>query len=88
MTDIREETETLPFDELRHSGILWLINTSIFHPRGMALALHYDDDGNCTGWVLYKNKEASVFLDADANESFDNFNNFLAKHFPVEENEQ
>lgn len=41
-----------PFSELRDTGLLWLINTSVLHPRGYALALHMDDDGNATGWSL------------------------------------
>lgn len=35
-----------PFDELRATGLLWLINASVFHPRGYALAIHAD------GWSL------------------------------------
>lgn len=41
-----------PFDELRSSGLLWLINTSVFHPRGYALALHQGEDGKITGWSI------------------------------------
>lgn len=41
-----------PFSEFRTEGLLWLINTSVFHPRGYALAFHYDDEGNVTGWSL------------------------------------
>lgn len=25
-------------------GLVWLVNTAILHPRGYALAIHYDDD--------------------------------------------
>lgn len=41
-----------PFSELRDTGLLWLINTSVFHPRGFALAMHFDDQGAATGWSL------------------------------------
>lgn len=41
-----------PFKELMDSGFLWLINASVFHPRGFAMALHVDDDGDVTGWSL------------------------------------
>ena len=45
-----------PFADLRATGLLWLINTTVFHPRGYALALHFDgkhpDLGACTGWSL------------------------------------
>jgi hypothetical protein len=40
------------WDDLRSTGLLWLINTTVFHPRGFALALHFDDGGDCTGWSL------------------------------------
>jgi hypothetical protein len=39
------------FSELRDSGLLWLINRVVFHPRGWALALAYRD-GEVVGWKL------------------------------------
>lgn len=45
-------TEPRPFAELRETGLLWLINRTVFHPHGFALALHVDSDGNATGWEL------------------------------------
>ncbi len=47
-----------PFADMRDTGLLWLINRVVLHPRGFALALHFDDDGaggsfkNCTGWSI------------------------------------
>ena len=41
-----------PFADLRPTGLLWLINTTVFHPRGYALAVHFDDEGNAVGWSL------------------------------------
>ncbi|MGA5202746.1 hypothetical protein [Streptomyces variegatus] len=41
-----------PFAELRPTGLLWLINRVVFHPRGLALALHADDTGHVYGWSL------------------------------------
>lgn len=46
-----------PFEDLRTEGYLWLINATVFHPRGYALRLHYERDdpedlGACTGWSL------------------------------------
>lgn len=41
-----------PFAELLSTGLLWLINTTVFHPRGFALALHLDDQGAAIGWSL------------------------------------
>ena len=40
-----------PFAELRDTGLLWLINRQVFHPRGYALALHWAD-GDVVGWSL------------------------------------
>lgn len=40
-----------PWEELRESGLLWLINRVAFHPRGYALALHIQD-GKAVGWEL------------------------------------
>jgi hypothetical protein len=41
-----------PFGELRDSGLLWLINRAVLHPRGYALGLVYNDAGNPVGWQL------------------------------------
>lgn len=42
-----------PFSELSDSGLLWLINRVVFHPRGFALTMHRDGiDGACVGWSL------------------------------------
>lgn len=35
-----------PFSELMDSGLLWLINRVVFHPRGFALGI------NDEGWTL------------------------------------
>lgn len=40
-----------PFLELSESGLLWLINRVVFHPRGVALGL-YEADGGARGWRL------------------------------------
>lgn len=40
-----------PLIELSTSGLLWLINATVFHPRGWALALH-KRGGEITGWHL------------------------------------
>lgn len=40
-----------PFADLADSGLLWLINAAVFHPRGFALALHRED-GEVVGWSL------------------------------------
>jgi len=41
------------FRELSETGLLWLINAVVFHPRGFALALSMDTlTGEVTGWDL------------------------------------
>lgn len=56
--------EPRPFADLRDSGLLWLLNRAALHPRGYAIALHYDDDGNATGWSLVGDgSEPITFLD-------------------------
>lgn len=58
MSDV---TPGIPFNQLSTTGLLWLINRAVFHPRGFALALHYpeattreeiDAGAECTGWSL------------------------------------
>jgi hypothetical protein len=45
LADIYEDTchDVRMFAELSPSGLLWLINVSVFHPRGYALAIHMED---------------------------------------------
>lgn len=43
--------ESRDWNELRQSGLLWLINRTVFHPRGWALGLVYRD-GEVVGWDL------------------------------------
>jgi len=60
-----------PISELRDSGLLWLVNASVFHPRGLAMALHVDSQGEVTGWsLLGDGNEPWRFDDADADERF------------------
>lgn len=40
-----------PWEELKSSGLLWLINRVVFHPRGFALAL-VRREGEIVGWAL------------------------------------
>lgn len=49
---ITEAAESRDFGELATTGLLWLINVSILHPRGYAMALGYDDTGKCSGWRI------------------------------------
>jgi hypothetical protein len=48
-----EDSPGREFRELSESGLLWLINATVFHPRGFALALSMDTlTGVVTGWDL------------------------------------
>jgi hypothetical protein len=49
-----------PLLELSDSGLLWLINRTVFHPRGVALALH-EEDGEVLGWSLITATEGEPF---------------------------
>jgi hypothetical protein len=44
--------EFFPFADLRTTGLLWLINTTVFHPRGYALAIKINEQGEAEGWRL------------------------------------
>lgn len=59
-----EEIRT--FEEWRDTGLLWLINRTVFHPRGFALALVYAD-GVAVGWsLLGDGSEAWMYGDEQA----------------------
>lgn len=44
-------SDARPLEELSPSGLLWLINRTVFHPRGFALAL-VQRNGKVIGWNL------------------------------------
>ncbi|MET7477977.1 hypothetical protein ABZT17_26920 [Streptomyces sp. NPDC005648] len=50
--DDDSEASVHPWLKLKESGLLWLINRTVFHPRGLALGMAYRDDGDVLGWVL------------------------------------
>jgi hypothetical protein len=52
-----------PFAELIDSGLHWLVNASVFHPRGLALALHQADDGTVTGWSVQGRGDSPIRVD-------------------------
>lgn len=54
-----------PLSDLRSSGLLWLINRVVFHPRGAALALHETPEGEVIGWRLLAPGEAEPFTFPD-----------------------
>lgn len=63
---------TRPFEELRDSGLLWLLNRAALHPRGYALALHFDSAGRAVGWSL-EGDGSEPWTFADGPEQLDAF---------------
>jgi len=59
-TDATWSSDYRPLLELSDSGLLWLINRVVFHPRGVALALH-EKDGEVLGWSLVTATEGEPF---------------------------
>lgn len=58
-----------PFADLMDAGLLWLINATVFHPRGVALSLHVDrETGVATGWSLVSAASGEVMRYAVAAE--------------------
>lgn len=55
------------FDRLRDTGVLWLINRCVFHPRGFALALDYaEGEEQPRGWSIQGNgAEVWAFTDGE-----------------------
>lgn len=53
--------ELQPLSELSDSGLLWLINRTVFHPHGLALALNQEEGGEITGWLLLAADEGEPF---------------------------
>lgn len=58
-----------PFEDLRSTGLLWLINRVVFHPRGFALALHRED-GEIVGWSLMGDGTEVWVFDGDEEQHF------------------
>lgn len=56
------DTDARPFQALRDTGLLWLINRVALHPRGLALALHLDEHGQAYGWSLISNDEGEPWM--------------------------
>lgn len=56
--------------EFQDHGLLWLLNAAVLHPRGYALALHFDDTAAVVGWsIMGDGSEPWTFGD-DCDEQF------------------
>lgn len=58
----------LPWWELSTSGLLWLINRTVFHPRGLALTVHADGD-TAYGWSLVRTPDGEPWQFDDATDA-------------------
>lgn len=72
MTDPANDKDprTRTFAELRKTGLLWLINTSLLHPRGFAMAVVLNDQGDVTGWKLLGDGTEPWIFNAECDEQF------------------
>lgn len=75
----REERPYRLLSEFREAGLLWLINRTVFHPRGYALAFKIDGhSGDIVGWnVQGDGSEVFGFSDEDDDESFADVKRFF-----------
>lgn len=73
-----DESPPRPLIELRDTGMLWLINRVVFHPRGLALALARNKETNeIVGWRMEGDgSQCWSFTEAD-DESFAQAQAFL-----------
>lgn len=73
-----------PFSDLRDTGLLWLINRVVFHPRGYALALQWNEDTNgdkaAGGWQLFGDGSEPWSFAGDEDEKFAQVEAFLREH--------
>lgn len=58
------------WEELRSSGLLWLINATVFHPRGFALGIAYRGGDEPIGWCLFGDGTESWRFDEQADPLF------------------
>lgn len=82
ISDVHQHIEPrrdLSFDQMRTEGLLWLINRQVFHPRGYALGVFYDQDGIGRGFALLGDGgEPWNFVDGEESELLAASNRALA----------
>jgi hypothetical protein len=70
------------FKQLSDTGLLWWINRVALHPRGLALALHYETvetDTEPLGWSIYVAPDGIwTFPEETEQINLEKFNNFLS----------
>lgn len=78
----------LTLAQFADTGMLWLVNRVVFHPRGFALAIHHDAAGRATGWSLLGDGSEPWTFDGDTIDEdslFERAEAFLESHREVEE---
>lgn len=73
------QDQARPFVELTDSGLLWLINRVVFHPRGFALALVIRD-GVAVGWNLLGDGSEVWRFEGNEDHSFDQVMETFRQH--------
>ena len=68
------------FSDLRSTGLLWLINATVFHPRGFALAIVMDENGAPAGWRLFGNGAEPWSFDSPCDDQFRATQMLFAQH--------
>lgn len=48
MPELSEEAKAR-LKKFHDDGLVWLVNTAVLHPRGLALAVHLDESGEAVG---------------------------------------
>jgi len=74
---------TRPFEELREHGLLWLINRTVFHPRGYALGLSYPEDASREDIEAHRVQPVGFTILGDGTEPW-NYDNEMHEDAPFE----
>lgn len=74
-----EQRDAFSFDQLRETGVLFMVNRVLLHPRGYALALEYGEgEKEPRGWNIVGNgKEIWSFYHNEEQVHFDAFEHLL-----------
>jgi len=67
---VLDEAARARLKKFHNDGLVFLVNTALLHPRGLALAIHLDDDGEPLGlsifgegdepWVFGRNAQEAI----------------------------
>lgn len=76
-SDEADWADVRSFAELRSTGLLWLINRVVFHPRGYALAVVLQGD-TVIGWKMMGNGTEVWAYGDNEDDLFDKVEAFLA----------